>query len=256
MINEIQNSDFVLIACTENYYRRFRGHEEHGKGLGARWEGFVITQDLFDNASDNRKFIPILFSDEDARFIPEILRSATHYRVDRADGYEDLYRRVTAQPRVKKPPLGLRRVFDTAMATPVRSAETSPGPDVEIRPEQSDVPDLVLVYRDENGFAFLPSSRVELGEELLLELLPADARKSAFLADLGSSTFHHDIAVAYRNKAIRGRITRAVSSHQDGRGFGGRISRLARPTTRYFTISTSTAIRPRTSPNFGHDVFF
>ena len=111
MVNQIESSGFVLVVCTETYERRFNGHEEAGKGLGGQWEGAVVTQNLYDDAAQNTKFIPIVFSSEDARYIPRILRSATYYRVDTTDGYDDLYRRLTDQRRVVKPPIGERRVL-------------------------------------------------------------------------------------------------------------------------------------------------
>lgn len=43
---------------------------------------------------------------EDANFIPSPLRGATSYRLNTADGYELLYRRLTNQPRTRKPELG------------------------------------------------------------------------------------------------------------------------------------------------------
>jgi len=32
MLNQLDAANFVLVVCTETYYRRFRGHEEPGKG--------------------------------------------------------------------------------------------------------------------------------------------------------------------------------------------------------------------------------
>lgn len=47
MINQIEEADFVLIVCTQKYERRFMGKVEAGKGLGAKWEGAIITQELY-----------------------------------------------------------------------------------------------------------------------------------------------------------------------------------------------------------------
>jgi RNA polymerase sigma factor (sigma-70 family) len=106
MLNQVEQSDFVLIACTEEYDRRFRGKEELGKGKGVTWEGGVIIQELYDAQGQNSKFIPIILNPEDANFIPSPLRSATNYRLQDDDGYESLYRRLTSQPRNRKPQLG------------------------------------------------------------------------------------------------------------------------------------------------------
>lgn len=44
MLDGIENADWVIVVCNEAYYRRFRGKEEPGRGLGARWEGAIIGQ--------------------------------------------------------------------------------------------------------------------------------------------------------------------------------------------------------------------
>ena len=46
--NQVQESQFVLVVCTESYERRYEGEEETGTGLGTKWEGFVITQGLYE----------------------------------------------------------------------------------------------------------------------------------------------------------------------------------------------------------------
>jgi nucleoside phosphorylase len=106
MLNQVEEASFVLVACTERYDRRFRGREKLGKGKGATWEGGVIIQELYDDQGQNAKFIPVTLTSEDANFIPSPLRGATSYRLNNADGYELLYRRLTNQPRTRKPELG------------------------------------------------------------------------------------------------------------------------------------------------------
>lgn len=106
MLNQVEAADFVLVVCTEQYHRRFRGHEEVGKGKGATWEGGVIIQELYDAQGKNSKFIPVTFTPQDADFIPSPLRAATNYRLNTTDGYELLYRRLTNQLRNRKPDLG------------------------------------------------------------------------------------------------------------------------------------------------------
>jgi hypothetical protein len=81
-MNQIEESAFVLVVCTETYDRRFHGRESANKGLGATWEGFIITQETYNNASHNTKFIPIAFSADDANHIPLFLQSTTRYRIE------------------------------------------------------------------------------------------------------------------------------------------------------------------------------
>ncbi|MGE5443801.1 MAG: SEFIR domain-containing protein [Ignavibacteriales bacterium] len=109
---QIKEADFVLIVCTEKYERRFEGEEEIGKGLGAKWEGAIITQGLYEAEANNIKFIPVLFSSQDLAHIPVVLRSVTYYKLDTEEteeGYENLYRRLTNQPRILKPEFGKLR---------------------------------------------------------------------------------------------------------------------------------------------------
>ncbi len=110
MLNQVEAADYALIVCTQQYDRRFRGQEETGKGKGVTWEGGVIIQELYDAQGKNSKFIPVTLTPEDAEFIPTPLRSTTFYRLD-IDGYELLYRRLTNQPRTRKPVLGKLRTL-------------------------------------------------------------------------------------------------------------------------------------------------
>jgi SEFIR domain/Effector-associated domain 7 len=106
MLNEIEDAQFVLIICTEQYDRRFRWKEEIGKGKGATWEGTIVTQALYDSQGSNSKFIPVLLNSNDEGFVPLPLRSSNIYKLDRENGYQLLYRRLTDQHETPAPPLG------------------------------------------------------------------------------------------------------------------------------------------------------
>jgi TIR domain len=69
MMDQIE-SDFVLLVFTETYERRFRGRETPGRGLGVRWEGAIITSELYHAVDDRVKYIPVVVSMVDARLIP------------------------------------------------------------------------------------------------------------------------------------------------------------------------------------------
>ena len=60
MLDQLDDAAFVLVVCTETYYRRFRGHEQPDRGKGVDWEGALITQELYDARSDTSKFVPVL----------------------------------------------------------------------------------------------------------------------------------------------------------------------------------------------------
>ena len=105
MERQVQESDFIIAICTETYMRRFTGNETDGKGKGAAWEGQSIYQLLYD-AVENRRVIPVVFSHADVAHIPFVLKSATYYDLSTQDGYAELNRALTNQPRVERPPLG------------------------------------------------------------------------------------------------------------------------------------------------------
>jgi hypothetical protein len=62
MLDQLDAADFVLVVCTETYYRRFRGHEVPSKGKGVDWEGALITQEIYDAKSKTLKFVPVFLS--------------------------------------------------------------------------------------------------------------------------------------------------------------------------------------------------
>ncbi|HEY0017428.1 MAG TPA: SEFIR domain-containing protein [Longimicrobium sp.] len=106
MLDELDAAEFVLLVCTETYHRRFRGHEQPGKGKGADWEGALITQEAYDARSHTLKFVPILFDYADERYIPEPLRSVTHYTLDSEAAYERLYEFLLGEAGVEPRTLG------------------------------------------------------------------------------------------------------------------------------------------------------
>ncbi|MCI0487664.1 MAG: tetratricopeptide repeat protein [Blastocatellia bacterium] len=116
-LNQFDETDFVLVVCTETYNLRFRGKEAPGKGLGVKWEGAILTQELYDTEADNTRFIPVLFSSDDSEHIPVPIRGASRYDLSAEDGYKSLYRHLTDQPRVVKPELGKIRPLEAKKAT-------------------------------------------------------------------------------------------------------------------------------------------
>jgi tetratricopeptide (TPR) repeat protein len=108
MRDQIEAADFVLVVCTPTYYRRFLGKEEPGKGKGARWEGALITQQIYEDCAENTRFIPAGFASfaENAVNIPDPLRATTYRDLSTEEGYSDLLRHLTRQPRVIPAPVG------------------------------------------------------------------------------------------------------------------------------------------------------
>jgi tetratricopeptide (TPR) repeat protein len=131
MQRQIQTADFVLVICTETYRRRFDGEEESGVGKGVTWEGLLAAQLLYDEATVNRKFIPVLLDDTSESAVPLALRAYERFRLP-AD-YDRLYRLLTSQPDIIAPPVGEKKSLSTTplpplVAPPTRS-EGLPPPD-------------------------------------------------------------------------------------------------------------------------------
>jgi hypothetical protein len=106
MMHQIESADFVLLVCTEAYTRRVEGREEPRKGLGATWEGALITNSIYESGGRNTKFIPIVLTHADVRNIPVFLRLFSYYDLSSPRGYEALYRHLTGQPEIVPGELG------------------------------------------------------------------------------------------------------------------------------------------------------
>jgi hypothetical protein len=101
---EICSSDYVLVVCTEGYTAKLKPGTKSPQGKGVKWEGAIITQELYESEGKNRKFIPVLLHEDYKPCIPRPLRSYTFYNI--LTGYEKLYRRLTRQIAIEKPPVG------------------------------------------------------------------------------------------------------------------------------------------------------
>lgn len=114
MERQIKEADVVLLVFSEVYWRRAEGREEPGIGLGVAWEADLIRSALYEHAHHNSRFIPVLFRAKDEQFIMDKLKTVTRYVINEKEldarnpstGYSALYRRITEQPLVAKPPLG------------------------------------------------------------------------------------------------------------------------------------------------------
>jgi len=117
MLDQISDARWVLLVCTERYHQRVRGGEKSGSGLGATWEGAIITQTLYENQAKNDKFVPVIFAPEDRIFIPIFLRGSTHYLL--GDDYEILYWHLRDVPLVHKSPIGPLRELRPRIVPPL-----------------------------------------------------------------------------------------------------------------------------------------
>jgi hypothetical protein len=111
MDREIKRAQFVLMVCTEAYYRRVMGEETPGIGLGIAWEGNLIYNHIYSSGSQNTKFIPLIFDPSHIKYIPTPTQGATRYCLRTPDGYKQLYGRLIGKPPAEKPPLGKRKAL-------------------------------------------------------------------------------------------------------------------------------------------------
>ena len=118
MLSQLIAAQLVLVVCTPTYYRRFRGQADPNKGKGADWEGAFITQALYDARSNSNKFVPVLFAAADEDYIPEPLRSKTHYLLESEASYQALYDGLLNQAGVEPGRIGVLKVKGRATATP------------------------------------------------------------------------------------------------------------------------------------------
>jgi len=109
MLDQLDAADTVLVVCTETYYRRFRGHEEPGRGKGVDWEGALITQEIYDSRSRTSKFVPVFFDADAVRWIPEPLRAGSRFTLTSESAYGDLYDVLLGQSGVEPGPVGAVR---------------------------------------------------------------------------------------------------------------------------------------------------
>jgi hypothetical protein len=106
MLNQLDAADFVLLICTETYYRRFRGLEQPGKGKGADWEGALVTQEIYDARSATAKFVAVMFAPGLEAFVPEPLRGRTFHVLTGEESYQELYDVLLGQAGVAARPVG------------------------------------------------------------------------------------------------------------------------------------------------------
>jgi hypothetical protein len=210
MSSQIENARFVLVVCTETYARRVGGREAPGKGLGAQWEGAVITHSLYEAGGRNEKFIPVIFAGADAQHVPPFLRPVTRYDLSTSSGYEDLYRHLTSQPRVIKPPLGA-----VEPKPPVQSVPNN-RPGLAESGRTSDMTERLLIMSFGGaGTYVIPLDRADVGKVITITLIPASAEQSAFLTQLRQDR-DHEIGVAFGLFAVLGRVKEAQQEYAAG----------------------------------------
>jgi hypothetical protein len=127
MMNSLDRASHVLVVCTETYYRKFRGNEEPGKGKGVDWEGALITTEIYNTKSKALKFVPVFTSVSNEDYVPDPLRSLTHYALNSEQAYQGLYDFLLDQAGIEPGQIGDLRRRERTTAAPLRfdSADVS-----------------------------------------------------------------------------------------------------------------------------------
>src|SRR6185312_10514347 len=92
---------------------------------GARFEGNVITNAIYQESGAAKKFIPVLFETATSEDIPTILKPRTHYKLD--EQYDKLYAHLTHQEQNYKAPLGEIRIIEPHRPSPSDDTFSGPG---------------------------------------------------------------------------------------------------------------------------------
>lgn len=101
----ITESTYVVVVCSKGYSEKLQLKNDV-EGKGVRWEGAIIKQEIYNAKGKNPRFIPVIFGEDNKKYIPHALKAVTYYDVLSESGYERLYRRLTKQPAIRKPRLG------------------------------------------------------------------------------------------------------------------------------------------------------
>ncbi len=109
MEDRIDNADHVLLVCSELYLRKVRQEVSPDQGRGVCWEANLIYNRLYIAKLNTSKFVPVLFSKSDERFVPGPLQGAPfRFVLDSQEGYLALYAFLTGQHRAVFPRRGVR----------------------------------------------------------------------------------------------------------------------------------------------------
>jgi hypothetical protein len=122
---QVRESEFVLVVCTPGYLERCEGEVPRGRRAdrAVKFESHLSLQEIHDAEGRNRKFIPLVFNKDDiGECVPMPLRSATHYRLPAQR--DDLYRRLSDQPKVRPVPLGALRTYDDDSHEPAAASQS------------------------------------------------------------------------------------------------------------------------------------
>ena len=106
MLDEIKRAEFVLCLASPAYKKRAEADGDLACGRGVRWEGAIITEELYAGFPHSQgKFVAVVLDRCSHEDIPDLLFPIGRSYYYWPKGDEDLYRRLTGQPRVMPRPV-------------------------------------------------------------------------------------------------------------------------------------------------------
>jgi hypothetical protein len=135
----------------------------------------TVTNELYNDRSLTKKFVPTSFSPNEANFIPRPLLGHTHYVLDSEENYSKLLAYFVGRAGVSPGPLGPLREISKIGVEPLRFDSKEQGQAMGKLHGVPDLPPHYLPREDE---------LVELKEKLLTDL-----RNVAIFRDLPASPF-------------------------------------------------------------------
>lgn len=97
MEDKIEIADHVLLVCSELYLKKIRQEVPSCVGRGVLWEANLIYNRLYLAKLNTTKFVPVLFSPDDERFVPTPLQGTFRFVLDSNEGYLRLFAFLTGQ---------------------------------------------------------------------------------------------------------------------------------------------------------------
>ena len=102
MQKRINESHFILIICTKFFLKQFSlVTKPNDENLNQNWKGPILDQERIQSLAKNKKFIPIVITKNDTKFIPPDLQEFKQFVLE--SDYENLHSFLTKQ----KPPENL-----------------------------------------------------------------------------------------------------------------------------------------------------
>ena len=100
---QVREAKFVLVVCTESYRQRLEGGGSTGQSLGVAYESQLIRQTFYHFQEAAERFVPVSLGEGDRQNIPSALRTFISFPAYTNEGYDDLFRLITSQPKTRKP---------------------------------------------------------------------------------------------------------------------------------------------------------